>query len=228
MSLTHFYFVHDGDAATRARQALAKATWTTQFWSELPVNASDLPRVWVEEGRTYPHILDLFDLACSFLSPGDIAIYTNSDICVVSHCAFAIANALQETDAAYCFRRDFAEPFHEPIPDDVVARGSDYPGSDLYAFRVYWWRDHRKDFPDMITGHEAWDPVLRHLMDLTNPGRPTRLRDLIYHHRHPSWWESPANRYRLRGQLHNLRLASAWLKARGIDPAIHGIPASLP
>lgn len=224
MSIYHFYSDYEpSDQTTKARQKVARMTWSTQLWTEIPIKDEALPRIWDEEGRRYPYVLDLFDSACVGKHPEDCMVYTNADICVFSNCALVCVSALQETDAFYSYRIDLNNPFHVPVPDDVVLRGTGYAGSDLYGFRVRWWQQNRKDFPDMLIGQEAWDPVLRCLMNISNPGKQTNLPNTHYHQRHGSWWEDPNNRHRLKGQKHNLKLAFNWLKAHGVNPASHGI-----
>lgn len=221
----HFYSDYEpSDPATKARQKVARMTWSTQLWAEVPIPDPILPRMWEEEGRRFPYVLDVFDAACAGKQPEDCMIYTNADICVLSHCDMTCIGALQETDAFYSYRRDFNEDFTAPIPDDVVLRGVGYAGSDLYGFRVRWWRENRKDYPDMLIGQELWDAVIRRLIDISNPGKPVNLPDTHYHRRHDSWWERSENRYRLKGQLYNLKTGSQWLRKHGINPAIHGVP----
>lgn len=213
------------DPQTVLRNNVAHSTWTHQPWVEFPVKDEQLPRHWDEEGRSLPFIKDIFDLACQHRKPQDIIVYTNADICVRSDCAVRIAMTLQtDTDACYGFRRDFNHDFHKPMADSDIEKGDDYCGSDIYGFRVKWWLNHRNDMPDLIAGLESWDACLRHLIDLTNPGHPHALKNLIYHRRHASWWERQENRYRLKGQLYCLDVARKWLSSRGIDPKIHGIP----
>lgn len=224
--ICHFWTSYEpSDPAARERQRVARITWSTQLWTELPVRDSDLPRLWEEEGRRYPYVRDLFDFAARGRADRDILAYTNADICVSSDCALQVARLLQSTDALYAMRRDFNHDFHEPIPDDVIPRGDAYVGSDFYACRAGWWRRWRDEFPDMIVALEAWDAVLRHLIEFTNPGRAVSLSNVIYHRRHSSFWEAAENRYRLRGQKMVLQLAAAWLRRHNINPAIHGIPA---
>lgn len=214
------------DPATKSRQKVARMTWSTQLWTEIAITDGLLERIWNEEGRSFPYVKDLFDYpAKAFrLDDDDILIYTNADICVLSNCALLCASALQETDALYSYRRDFNQDFSAPIPDDIVLRGTAYAGSDLYGFRVGWWNQWRQEYPDMLIGTEAWDPVLRHLMEITNPGKSVNLPNTHYHRRHDSCWERKENRYRLKRQRYNLGLASRWLKAHGVNPASHGIP----
>lgn len=214
------------DVATRKRQEVAHETWAVQPWIEIPILDSELPRMWEEEGRAFPFVTDILNRACAGLNDDAIMVYTNADLCVRSNCALLIAAALQDTDALYSMRRDFNEPFHEPIPDDVIPRGDNYAGSDLYAFRVGWWEKNKAQFPDMIISYELWDAVLRQLITETNPDREVMLPNISYHQRHsgPTHWENPKNRYRLKGQIHNLRLGSMWLRMHGVDPAKHGVP----
>lgn len=203
------------------RMALAQATWPRQGWVEVPVKDSDLPRLFHEEGKSLPYITDIFDFACN--GRQGIMVYTNADIHCRSDCSKVIEEAAEHTNAGYCFRRDFPK-LESEVPDEAYASGHDYCGSDLYFFWTEWWVKYRKQMPALIAGLESWDCVMRHLIDLTNPRKPTRLRDLIVHERHGSWWERRENRYRLRGQKYCLATAKAWLIAHGIDPRIHGIP----
>lgn len=187
----------------------------------------NLPRLWEEEGRKFPFVRDVFDFACLGLPDGDIMVYTNADICVRSDCALRIAQAMQDTDALFSMRRDFNEDFSEPIPDDAIARGDAYVGSDLYAFRVHWWRVQRKNFPDLIVALELWDACMRKLIELTNYGKPFSLPDTNYHRRHASYWETAENRYRLQGQIYCLKTGSAWLRSYNINPTSYGVPTHL-
>lgn len=108
------------------------------------------------------------------------------------------------------------------MPDADFVKANPYAGHDLTAFRAGWWREFREYMPDMVIAAEAWDPVVRQLIDETNPPG-TVLQDLISHERHGSYWENPAHRYKLKMQLHNLALAKGFFMARGISPSRHGI-----
>jgi len=209
------------------RLAFAQETWKAQLWTEIPVKDEELPRLFEQSQRVVPYLRDLFDYACAIAKDENaIIVQTNADILVRSDACLEIAAAMQDTDACYCYRRDFGR-LVTPLADKDYARGYAYVGSDLHAFRVRWWRKHRDNYPDMAM-FEAYDPVLRHLMDFTNPKGTTRLYDLIAHERHDSAWERPKNRYSWAGQRHNLSLAIAWMKKHGIKPQSHGIPDPLP
>lgn len=204
---------------------MAHETWKHQRWLELPIDDSKLPRLFREKNKSIPYIKDLFDVACQDQPEQDIVVYTNSDICVRRDCCARIAGFLQSADACWAYRRDFHHDFLQPIPDEDIQKGHDYPGSDLYAFRVWWWLTHRKHMPDMLVGRELWDPCLRLIIERTNPGKNVIIPDLIYHQRHTSYWERPENRYQLSGQIYNLKTGSQWLRKNGVNPAIHGVPS---
>lgn len=228
MSMIHLWSSYPTkDADTARRLAVARSTWKNQHWWEAPVSDASLPRLWAEEGKALPYITDIFNQGCGQqYQEGDIVVYTNADICVHSKAALIIALAMQDTDACYGYRRDFGR-IDSSIPDSDIANGHWYCGRDLFAFRVGWWRAHRDAMPAMLIGRECFDPVLGQLMDETNAGKPTVLPDLIYHERHGAvegYWEHPNNRYRLRGQLHNLTLACRFFIKRGIPPAKYGVP----
>lgn len=213
-----------GDPETARRQRVAQATWPRQPWKSLPVGDQDVPRLWQERGRSFPYLRDVLDVGVKYCEDEDIIIYTNSDIMARSDCCARIAEALQDADACYAFRRDFHHRVESPIPDKDYEKGLNYAGSDLAAFRAIWWRTYRDDMPDMLIAAEAWDPVIRTLIDETNLGRVTRVDDVICHERHGSYWENPAHRYKLKMQLHNLGLAKMFFMQRHIDPRKFGIP----
>jgi|SRR6185295_66960 len=224
MAIYHCYTEYEpAGLDDQRRHAVARQTWSKQPWQERPVRDTDVPRLWNERGRRFPYVKDIFDVAAAGLRDEDILIYTNADNMVRSDCCTVVAELLQNVDACYCYRRDFHHQVMTPIPDRDYGKGLDYAGSDLLAFRVGWWKHFRMDMPDMIIATEAWDPVIRQLIDETNDGN-VRLHDLICHERHASYWENPANRYRLKSQLHNLGLAKAFFMERGINPGKFGIP----
>lgn len=202
-------------------------TWEPQLWLDLPVRDSDLPRMWQEEGKSYPYVIDVFDYACREKAQDELMVYTNADICVCSDCAIRVAEAMQDTDACYSMRRDLHYEFRSPLPDPIISQSVAYAGSDFYAFRVRWWTKNRKQFPDMLIACELWDAVLRQLIADTNPRHRVNVSNLSYHQKHASVWENSANRYRLQCQLHNLQVGCLWLRKHGVDPAVHGVPRTI-
>jgi hypothetical protein len=203
---------------TVRRMALAKRTWDIQPWNDLPIPEKE-GRLFHDKSGQVPYIKDIFSFATQLKADEDIIVFTNSDICVSGNCCVTIVPALQSLDAIYCFRRDFGR-MENPLSIPRIRSGTHYVGSDLYAFRVGWWREYRGEFPDMLLGRECWDAVMRLLIDMTHTGRNPTLYDLIYHERHSSVWENPSNKRSLPSQLHNIDLARKWLLSYGFNPKI--------
>jgi hypothetical protein len=219
MSIRHIYpgyVPRDPDALRRNK--VAALTWRGQPWLDCPILDEKLPKLFVEGEKKLPFVRDVFDAGCKGAPDSDIVVYTNSDTQVRSDTCGRLAGALQDSDAVYCYRRDFHHRLEAPVPDLDFVKGVAYPGTDLYAFRVWWWKSYGYAYPDMIVGLEAWDPVMRTLIDMTNPNGKTMVHDLIAHERHNSFWERAENRYTLQGQILCLRNARAWLLKYGFDP----------
>lgn len=224
--IRHFYSSYvTTDPDAQIRHMVAAKTWAVQPWQDHGIKDADLPRMFSEEGgRRFPYVRDVFRAGIEGLDDSDIAVYTNTDICVTTNCCAVIASALQQSDAVFAYRRDFHFQFIKPIPDSEIGKAVHYPGSDLYAFRAKWWREWGEEFPDLLIGFEGWDPCMRILMQETQPaGTPTEIQKVIYHQRHASFWEQPQNKNRLQAQRHNLGLEYVWLKSLGIEPGQFGI-----
>jgi len=134
-----------------------------------------------------------------------------------------IVAALQLNDAGYAFRKDAYYRITKPPTTEEIQEGTDYAGADLFFFRVRWWLQWKKALPDFLIGREAWDCVMRHLIEETNPNKPLALENICLHEKHANGWENPSIRYTLEGQRHNLTLAKSFLKQRGVNPANFGI-----
>lgn len=218
------YTPSDPDA--RRRHALAQSTWVKQPWIDKGVTDDQLPRRFTERDRTFPYIRDIFDYACKNAEPRDIIIYTNADIGVVSDICFQVAVALQSNQAGYSFRRDLHKKVVAVPSDEDIRQWHHYPGTDLFFFRVEWWKANRTRMPDMIPAREAWDACFRILMTITHPGAQLASLDLCWHERHGGangYWEAPHNRYTLPGQVHNLHLAKQFMRSCGYNPSQFGV-----
>ena len=224
--MIHFYSHYDPQDPEAVRCcAFAKQTWDKIGWIQRPVLMEELPRLFTLDNRAIPFVRDVFDIGTRDVNDEEICVYTNLDIQIRSDTDKIITSTLNKLDACYCFRRDFPPGQIKPIPDHSYHTGHNYCGSDMYAFKAKWWRANRTIMPDMLIAHELWDAILRHLVDMTHVGECTGLLDLCAHEKNgDSWWEKPQNRYRLRGQIHNLTHGVRWLKAHGFNPAHHGVP----
>lgn len=216
----HVYSEYQADPETERRQKLARQTWARQGWVELPIAEAALPRRWEEGNRKLPYLKDLFDLAVTNKPDFDIIVYTNSDICVSSHCLERLTFWLAgETGALHSFRHDFTA-LDRPLKCHEVAKGQKYQGTDLITFKVGWWKQIRDKFPDMLIGAEAWDSVMRRLIEITNPNGLVEVPEISYHEVHPSVWFQPENRYTLESQKYNLKLAKEWMAIHGEKPKV--------
>jgi len=222
----HFFCEYvpvDPDAVRRI--TLAQQSWAKLPWKSIPVPDAALPRMWREKGRAWPYISDIFDYACKDKPADAVMIFTNTDIHVRSDALDVVSRAMQDADAVYCFRRDFHSRIERPLSDNEYALANAYAGSDFYAFRVSWWKRVRHDFPSLCAGLEAWDGIMRVLMEQSQPGKNVAVQDIIAHERHsgPTHWEHRGNRYTWEGQKHCLREAASWFVRHGKDPAQFGI-----
>lgn len=207
---------------TRRRMDLARQTWREQKWVEVPIQNHQVRRFADELGEV-PIVKDMVDLAVKNAGSTDIVCLSNSDICFADNASIEIVCHLQKSPAIFCNRRDFIR-LDKPLSQDEIRRGHEYCGTDLFAFRVVWWDFVKHSIPDMLLGREAWDSIFRKTIQLTCQALPTKASDLTYHERHPSGWEQSVNRYRVKGQIHNLTLALNWCRMRGINPREFGIP----
>lgn len=213
------------DPDTVRRNAVAAMSWSRQLWKECPIKVTALSRTFKCGEAVLPYIRDLLDIAAQGTSHHTILVLTNADTIVASDATLRIVCALQNRDVAYAFRRDWYHRMGAPPADEDFAKGTDYPGSDLFACRVRWWMTYRAHWPDMLLGREAWDLCLRVLMEATCMSKPLSLPDLICHERHNNGWEHPSIRYRLPSQRHNLALAKAFLARYNVNfnAGVHNI-----
>jgi hypothetical protein len=212
------------DRESQRRIQVAQLSWVRQSWKELPIQDSELPRLFNENSKRLPYIKDLICFGANKSGDDDILVLTNNDTGVRGDCCLQISAALQNNDAGYCFRKDFYHRMEKPIADEEVYKGMEYPGSDLFFFRVGWWRNYGQCYPDMLLGREAWDCTLRVLIEETNPNKPLAIPNICWHERHANGWEDRSIRYKLAGQLYNLGQARAFFKTRNINPMQFGIP----
>lgn len=223
----HFYSDYKSpDAEENRRMAMAKRTWQSQPWTELPIRDEELPRFFSERNRRLPYIKDLFDHANrKAQSSLDILVFTNSDLCVRSDCADQVREMLSLTDALYSRRMEFMHRFDAPIPDERIPSGILSEGTDLFAFRAFWWEQYRDQFPDLLIGRNFWDSCLIELINHTCDPRLTHLPWLTYHEVHHPMCMDPKNRWTIPSQLYVWQTALDWFKGRGAKASDYGIPA---
>lgn len=206
------------------RHVLARSTWSRQLWTEIPVKDTELTNPFNENGKILPRVTDLLDIGCKNLKNEDILVFSNSDIGIVDYAFVQISMLLQETQAGWSDRKEFKPSVWEvPSLQDVI-QADGYQGTDVFFFRVQWWKQHRTRYPDMIIAREAWDPCMRELISLTNNGHPLKIENLCWHEAHYGNGHWSQNRMTLPGQLHNHRNAKVFLRSIGKNPAQFFIP----
>jgi len=194
----------------KRRNNVATKTWEGIGWVDLGLDDNCFVRnasnVIPDETKDIPMIKDMLRMACIGREDKDVIILTNSDTCVASNVIERLAGNLP----AYSFRNDF-ERLDEPLTNDEIYLGKKYAGCDLFVMRVGWWRRNHSLFPDMVLGRHSWDRIMRELFKIAG-GR--EIPNLIYHERHPSAWENPANLNNDASNLRNAKLAREWLQER--------------
>lgn len=207
------------------RTAVAALTWTKVYdehWRAIPVRDEQLPRLFRDKGRELPFVKDLIDFAAVFAADEDYIVLTNRDICFARSITSQLQKMIEVSEVGYGQRRDFEKSFNQPIDDaNVKLLGVVYGGTDIFVFSRKWWVANRALMPDMLIGTEAWDAVLRHVME-TFPNC-VRIHDQIYHEKHKSIWFNPENRFSLPSQLHNQTLAVQFFESRKYESKVFTI-----
>ena len=159
--------------------------------------------------------------------PCNYVCLTNADTCFAPVLHNRFVDLVRAGQIAWGSRRDFGR-LDGWLTQDQINAGAPYPGLDIFLFTKAWWLEQRDKFPDLLLGREGWDAVMANALHLSGG---IYVKDLIYHEKHRSTWEQSGNRYSLPGQLHNIRLATAWFKAHGLDArkcGIREVPPQLP
>lgn len=203
-------------AEERERVKVANIRWSYQYrlgqWSRDVVSDEQLPRLFEDGKRKLPYVRDMIDLVVSRSSAGDpIFVFTNTDTIPVNSLTRHLLHAFKDHECAYSFRRDIKDS--QPRTETSIRlQTEEYPGCDLFAFTLRWWKDNRKQFPDMLYATDAWDYCMRKLMDKSG-GK--RFFYLIYHTLHQGEWdrnkESEAHK-------HNHAQAEPFLRKMGLEP----------
>lgn len=213
-------------ADTQRRNALARSTWEPLLQSRpgwVEHHVTEVPRTSRDFGdtRTLPFIHDMVEQAVAKTrKPTDVVVLINADICLTPWGADAVERAVKQYGACHCTRLNFPRPMREVKHRSQLTGGIWFAGTDLVAFSVKWWTEHKAEFPDMVLACECWDLVMRNLINITGG---VDVPDAIYHEIHDNYWYDGA-RSRPRefpGNAHNQRLSKIFFeanKSRGADP----------
>ena len=213
-------------ADTQRRNAFARSTWqpllqSRQGWVEHHVTSVARSSRDFGDTRTLPFIHDMVEQAVAKTrKPTDVVILINADICLTPWGADAVERAVEKYGACHCTRLNFPRPMREVKHRSQLTGGVWFAGTDMVAFSVKWWTEHKAEFPDMVLACECWDLVMRNLINITGG---VDVPDAIYHEIHDNYWYDGA-RSRPRefpGNAHNQRLSKLFFEAnrsRGADP----------
>jgi hypothetical protein len=208
----HIFQDYPGTGDTKRRNDLARETWERECVSSWhPVGVGGLPRTarTIGDARDMFFIKDVIDAGVSGFGDDTYAMFTNTDTCIRSGLTHEINRLTGE--AYFSHRRDFPR-LERPLAINEIERGTWYAGSDLFVFKVGWWKKHRDEMPDMILGAEGWDKILRQLVKDTGGGE---IHLCCYHERHQSVWETTGNRHNDPSNKYCRILARQWLRERG-------------
>lgn len=202
------------DQETLARNAVASETHGR--WPKVTITPA---RLFDDQIRQVPYLKDIIDQACSGLGDSDSIVFTNADICFYQNKLHKLEREICEGRVVMSHRIDVS------ATEEAL-----YPGYDLFAFTVRWWKDHRDLLVDLVIGTEYWDACFKELIKRTK-SEYAELNDITYHHVHNSMWCRPENIHTLASQIHNRTLAREffrkwseidYLELAKIDPGTPG------
>jgi hypothetical protein len=226
------------------RHKLAFSTWKNLYnngdFIPIHINDSQFDRnsTHVGDKRSMPFIHDIINLSIRYATDQDICILTNADICLTTDIKNEMDKYFKNTkhECGFCFRYDCNYKLENNFynSEDVREKFRWYVGSDLFAFKVSWWRKWSMYFPDFIIGKPCWDWVMRDLMsfsiigvetfkdNLDNQGKICDMGSLIYHEKHESYAELSNNYFTDKANLWNWILAKTWFKDFAKDIVVDG------
>lgn len=203
---------------TLSRIHVAQESWFREYANGCWIPAEHKKTPGTRTGREVgdPHevsfVKDTIDQAVLKASnDSDIVCLTNSDVGFTPDITGHILEVVGRKGAAFSHRRDFPRIETPFISEAQVRLGRWYPGSDLFAFTVGWWKEHRDEYGDFLMGREFFDEALRQLIKYHGGGN---LPFCVWHEAHESIWSGP-ERETLPGNVYNRRLIERWFEETG-------------
>lgn len=166
--------------------------------------------------RRVPYINDILDYGVALAADEGYVCWSNLDVCLVPETAAVIRHKLSRGPCCHSRRIDVQDATVRRSRNDLTDQRPSM-GSDLFAFRPEWWLKHRQEFPEMFIACEAFDFMLRWLMEQDNPDAAI-WPPVLYHQEHRSYWAERENRLANPAQRHNRLVARSWCAKRGIQP----------
>jgi hypothetical protein len=173
------------------RNSKAFETWLEQYKNGLIPKYSFITQYNftskdIGDGRILPFVNDIIENGIKFLNEDDVVILTNLDICFKENFLTEIQLYMQTHECGYAPRIE--------VPNDknlIIKKINSYPdakyGSDVFFFKVNWWKRVKKFFPKYFIGCGSWDMILIVFMNICE-GRA--IYKINYHREHNSPWKS--------------------------------------
>lgn len=192
--LFHVWNDYQGRSADADRRhRIAKASWEMEYsnlpWHPVVVTDDMLKRTGADVGahKPVPFVNDLIDAAADRACDGDVIVLTNDDTIFVD----GIGKRILES--CPCWGPRFEKTgVILPVTLEQASKSSYlHCGADVFAFTKHWWCENRDKFPPMLVSFEAWDLVLRTLINLKGG---QKIEGLCCHILHNPEWHSPKHR----------------------------------
>ncbi len=232
-NILRFHHIVDwflGNERDNARILNARKTWETLAEKEssyrLVLHELDIEnqRTSKDVGDTkpLPFMCDIIDYACEDADDDDVVFWTNSDICLVPETIRELRKKLKNAPCCYSRRIDVQDAKKVRHLDDLALE-IPYAGTDLFAFRVSWWVQHRHEFPDMIYAYDTFDAVMR--WKILEHNIHAEMRPPVgYHEIHVRGVHMPNHLFDTPGRRHNHELCQQFCEENGYQKAISGLP----
>jgi hypothetical protein len=175
------------------RHEIAKRSWEEEYkrgrWIPCPVYDAQLARDArsIGEPKPLPFVNDIIEAAASQAQPDDYICLTNDDTIFVHGLTDLILNGPMQWSS----RWEHVTVKESLTPETIQKNAWKHVGADIFVFTKRWWLEVRSEFPDMILAREAWDLVLRTLINLKGGKESIAL---CAHIIHQPEWHSPENR----------------------------------
>ena len=208
-----------GDSLRRMK--VAQDSWQPEYatgrWIPAEMKRTDATRDATDIGDphncAYIHDVMQFGLSKS-KSDSDIICFSNADTGFTPGLTGNILEIVSRHGSLWTHRRDFPRVDKPFVSEAEVRQGEFYPGTDLIACSVAWWKKHRAQLADYLTGREGWDEAFRQLIKYHAGGY---IEAACWHEWHESFWSS-TGRWEMPGNTHNYKLREEWFSRTGFKP----------
>lgn len=155
-----------------------------------------------------PCVQSMVEFGILGLSESDVVMLTNADSFLCSDTSLLVSLA-----GGLCFshRVDVSQLERRMIRSEDLVSLEKFPGVDLVAFSVGWWKTIGRGLPRLFLGCEAWDWIFAGEIMLSG-GR--EIGPCVLHQRHGASWM--AGRY-TGANLVNRQAAGEWAERVGWD-----------